>query len=187
MINATQIRKGMTIKLEEQIYKVLEAVHITPGRWKAMVQTKLRNLKDHTLLDYRFRSSDRVEQAFLEKAEMEFLYQSGEDYVFMNLENYDQIKLSKETIEDAIHYLAPSVVFSVEMHEGNPVAIEPPLTVDLKVVKTEPFLKGATQSASSKPATLETGLTVAVPPFIKEGDIIRIDTREDKYIERAKG
>lgn len=187
MINATQIRKGMVIKLEEEIYKVLETTHITPGRWKAVVQTKLRSLRDHTLLDHRFRSNDRVEQAFLEKVEMEYLFRSGDEYVFMNLENYEQIKLPKETIEDAIQYLVPNVVFSIETYEGNPVAIEPPMTVDLKVVKTAPFIKGATQAASSKPAELETGLTVSVPQFIKEGDIVRIDTREDKYLERVKG
>ncbi len=187
MINATQMRKGMAIKLNAEIYKVLEAVHIAPGNWRAMVQTKLRNLRDHTLLDYRFRSNDRVEQAFLEKVEMEYLYQSGDDYIFMNLENYDQIKLSKETIEDALPYLVPNVVFSVEMHEGIAVAIEPPITVDLKVAETEPFLKGATQSASSKRAVLETGLTVNVPQFIKKGDLVRIDTRENKYLERVKG
>ena len=176
----------MAIKFNGEIYKVLEAVHVAPGNWKAVVQTKLRSLRDHTLLDNKFRSNDRVEQAFLEKVEMEYLYRSGDDYIFMNLENYEQIKLSKETIEDAVHYLVPNVVFSIEMHEGNPVAIEPPKTVDLKVVETAPFIKGATQAASSKPAELETGLTVSVPQFIKEGDIIRIDTREDKYLERVK-
>lgn len=186
MINATQIRKGMIIKLEGNLYKVLEAVHITPGRWKAMVQTKLRNLKDQTLLDYRFRSEDRVEQAFLEEIEMEFLYRSGEDFIFMSLENYEQIKLSLEIIGEGVNYLVPNVVFTVETHEGKPVGVKPPVTVDLKVVKTEPYLKGATQSASSKPATLETGIIVTVPQFVKEGDIVRIDTREDKYLERAK-
>jgi len=186
MINATQIRKGMVIKLEGNLYKVLEATHITPGRWKAMVQTKLRNLKDQTLLDHRFRSEDRVEQAFLEEIEMEFLYRSGEDYIFMNLENYEQTKLPLETIGDGVNYLVPNVVFTVEMHEGRPVGVRPPVTVDLKVVKTEPYLKGATQSASSKPATLETGIIITVPQFIKEGDVVRVDTREDKYLERVK-
>ncbi len=186
MINATQIRKGMIIKLEGNLYKVLESIHITPGRWKAMVQTKLRNLKDQSLLDYRFRSEDRVEQAFLEEVEMEFLFRSGEDAVFMNLENYEQIRLSSDVLGDAVKYLVPNIVFTIEMHEGKPVGVRPPLTVDLKVVKTEPYLKGATQSASSKPATMETGLVVTVPQFIKEGDIVRIDTREDKYVERAK-
>ncbi len=186
MINATQVRRGMIIKLDGNLYRVLEAVHITPGRWKAMVQTKLRSLKEGTLLNHRFRSEDRVEQAYLEEVEMQFLYMSGEDAVFMNLENYEQIRLEPEIIGDGANYLVPNIVFKIELYEGKPVGVEPPLTVDMKVVKTEPFLKGATQSASYKPATLETGLTVTVPPFINEGDIIRIDTREDKYIERAK-
>jgi len=186
MINATQIRKGMIIKIEGKLYKVLEATHVTPGKGQALMQTKLRNLNDQTLLDYRFRSKDKVEQAYLEKIEMEFLYQDGNDYVFMNLDNYEQIKLSKDVISDEVAYLIPNVVFFIEMHEGSPVGVEPPLTLDIKVIKTEPFLKGATQSASSKPAELETGITINVPPFIKEGDIIRIDTRDNKYLERAK-
>lgn len=186
MINATQIRKGMIIKVEEGIYKVLEATHITPGKGQALMQTKLRNLKDQTFLDYRFRSKDRVEQAFLEEKEMEFLYQEGEDYIFMDLETYEQVKFSEDVIGDSICYLVPNVVFTIELHEGLPVGINPPLTIDLKVVKTDPFLKGATQSASNKPAVLETGITVNVPQFIRKGDIVRIDTREDKYLERVK-
>ncbi|MGD8534835.1 MAG: elongation factor P [Candidatus Aminicenantes bacterium] len=186
MINATQIRKGMVIKVEGKLYKVLEATHVTPGKGQALMQTKLRNLNDQTLLDYRFRSKDKVEQAYLEKIEMEFLYQDGNEYVFMNLDNYEQNKLSKDVIGAEVAYLIPNVVFFIEMHEGSPVGVEPPLTLDIKVVKTEPFLKGATQSASSKPAELETGITINVPPFIKEGDIIRIDTRDNKYLERAK-
>jgi elongation factor P len=186
MINATQIRKGMVLKMEGSLYRVLEAVHITPGRWKAMIQTKLRNLKDQTLLDHRFRSEDRVEQAFLEEVEMEFLYQSGEDSIFMNLENYEQIKLPLDVISDAVHYLVPNIVLTVEFHEGQPVGIQLPTTVDMTVVSTEPILKGATQSATGKPATLETGLTITVPQFIKDGDVVRVDTREDKYLERVK-
>ncbi len=186
MINAIQIRKGMIIKVESGIYKVLESTHITPGKGQALMQTKLRSLKDQTLLDYRFRSKDKVEKAFLEKIEMEYLYQSGDEYIFMNLENYEQIKLSSDIIGDGVNYLIPNVVFSVQMHEGRPVGIEPPLTINLKVVKTEPFLKGATQSASNKPAVLETGISITVPQFIKEGDIVRIDTRDDKYLDRIK-
>ncbi len=186
MINAIQIRKGMVIKVEGAIYKVLEATHVTPGKGQALMQTKLRNLKDQTLLDYRFRSKDKVERAFLETVEMEYLYKSGDEYVFMNLENYEQIKLASEIIGDGINYLVPNVVFLVERHEEKPVGIEPPLTIDIKVVKTEPFLKGATQSASSKPAVLETGITINVPQFIKEGEIVRIDTRQGKYLERVK-
>jgi len=186
MISATQIRRGMIIKIEGNLYRVLEATHITPGKGQALMQTKLRNLKDQTLIDYRFRSKDKVEQAFLEEIEMEYLYQEGKEYVFMNLNTYEQIKLSEEVIGNSKNYLVPNVVISVEMHQGQPVGINPPLTVDLEVVKTEPFLKGATQSASSKPALLETGITINVPQFIKDGDIVRIDTRENKYLERVK-
>ncbi len=186
MINATQIRRGNIILLEGNLYRVLEAVHITPGRWKAMIQTKLRSLKDGNLLNYRFRSMDRVEQAYLQVVEMQFLYKSGEDAIFMNLENYEQIRLEPEIIGDGVNYLVPDIVFKIELYENKPVGVEPPITIDMKVVKTDPFLKGATQSASNKPAVLETGLTVMVPQFINEGDVIRIDTREDKYLERAK-
>ena len=186
MINATQIRKGMVIKVEGEIYKVLESTHVTPGKGQALMQTKLRSLKNQTLLDYRFRSRDKVEQAFLENIEMEYLYRSGDENVFMNLENYEQIKLSSEIIGDGVNYLIPNVVFSVQMHEGRHVGIEPPLTINLKVVNTEPVLKGATQTATNKPAVLETGISITVPQFIKEGDIVRIDTRDDKYLERVK-
>ncbi len=176
----------MVIKVEGEIYKVLEATHVTPGKGQALMQTKLRNLKNQTLLDYRFRSKDKVERAFLETIGMEYLYKSGDEYVFMNLENYEQIKLASEIIGDGINYLVPNVIFLVERHEEKHVGIEPPLTIDIKVVKTEPFLKGATQSASSKPAMLETGITINVPQFIKEGETVRIDTRQGKYLERVK-
>lgn len=186
MINATQIRRGMIVILEGNLYRVLEAVHITPGRWKAMVQTKLRSLKEGTLINHRFRSEDRVEQAYLEQVDMEFLYMTGEDAVFMNLENYEQIRLPPEIIGEAANYLVANIVFQIELYENQPVGVQPPMAVDLKVVQTDPYLKGATQSASNKPATLETGLVVTVPQFINEGDVIRVDTRENKYIERAR-
>ena len=186
MINATQVRKGMILKVEDELYKVLETTHITPGKGQALIQTKLRKLKDKTLRDYRFRSKDRVEQAHLEGIEMEYLYQEGNEYIFMNLSNYEQIHLNADILGNAVNYLVPNVVFSIEMFENTPVGVNPPLTIELKVVKTAPFLKGATQSASNKPATLETGITINVPQFIKEGDILRIDTREDSYLERVK-
>jgi elongation factor P len=185
LINATQIRRGMIIKLDDELYKVLETTHITPGKGQALMQTKLRRLSDQTLHDQRFRSKDKVEQAYLEQVEMQYLYQDGNDFVFMNLENYEQIKLSDEVLGSTVNYLIPNVTFMIELFEGKPVGVDPPLTIELKVIKTEPYLKGATQSASNKPATLETGITVTVPQFIKEGDIVRIDTRDDSYLERV--
>lgn len=185
MINATQLRKGMTIKLDSELYKVHETTHVTPGKGQALMQTKLRRLSDQTLHDIRFRSRDKVEQAYLETIAMQFLYQEGDDYIFMNLENYEQIKLSPDILGSAASYLIPDITFTIEMFEGKAVDVNPPLTIELKVFKTEPYLKGATQSASNKPATLETGITITVPQFIKEGDIVRIDTRDDSYLERV--
>jgi len=185
MINATQLRKGMTIKWEGELYKVHETTHVTPGKGQALMQTKLRRLSDQTLHDVRFRSKDKVEQAYLEEMEMQYLYQEGSDYIFMNLENYEQIKLSADILGSTVNYLIPDITFSIEMFEGKPVGVNPPLTIELEVVETEPYLKGATQSASNKPATLETGITISVPPFIKEGDVVRIDTRDDSYLERV--
>ncbi|MGA2362425.1 MAG: elongation factor P [Candidatus Aminicenantales bacterium] len=186
MIDATQIRKGMIIIMDGTLYRVMEMQLITPGRWKAMVQTKLRNIRVGSQTEHRFRSEERLEQAYLEEVEMEFLYQQGDDYFFMNLQNYEQITLSAEAIGDGVKYLMPNMVIKVEMFEGRPVGIDVPNTVDLKVVSTEPRLKGATQTSMYKPATVETGAIIQVPEFIKEGDVIRVDTRDDKYLERAK-
>lgn len=186
MLDATRLRKGMIIKREDgQLWRVVEMQLITPGRWKAMVQTKLRSLKDNTVTDYRFRSEERVEQAFIDETPMEFLYHSGDDYFFMNPSTFDQVTLSADVIGEAVKYLVPNIVYSVESFEGKPVSVVPPITLQLKVTHTEPFMKGATASASYKPATLENGLTVMVPPFIKEGDVLKIDTRDDSYLERV--
>lgn len=186
MINATQIRKGMVLKLDGVLYKVVEANFVAPGNWKTMMMTRLRSVKDGSLKDYRFRGEDRVDQAYVEEQEMEFLYQNGDEYVFMNHETFDQISFHVDVIGDSAHYLVPNIIFTMEVYEGKPIGIRPPTTVDLKVVQTEPFLRGATVSASNKPAVLETGLQVSVPQFIQEGDVIRIDTRENKYLERVK-
>ncbi len=186
MIDATQIRKGMIIVMDGILYRVMEMQLITPGRWKAMVQTKLRNIENGSQTEHRFRSEERLEQARLDEVEMEFLYEQGGDYIFMNLENYEQVTLSAEAIGDAIKFLKPNTVIEVEMYEGRPVGIDLPHTMDFKVVSTEPRLQGATKTALYKPATIETGAVIQVPEFIKEGDVIRVDTRDDKYLERAK-
>jgi elongation factor P len=188
MIDATQIRKGMILKMDDgQLVRVQEMQLITPGRWKAMVQTKLRSLRDNSVRDHRFRSVDRVEQVHLDQIEMEFLYQSGEDFIFMNHQTYDQVNLTADVMGDAAKYLIPNVIFIIEMYDGLPVNVIPPITIVVKVAKTDLSMKGATAAASYKPATMENGLVIQVPPFINEGDVIKIDTREDKYLERVKG
>lgn len=186
MIPATQLRPGMAIMHEGNLCRVMKVQHITPGNWRGMVQVKLRNLKTGNSLEYRFRSEDRVERASLEQHEVEFLYKEGNEYHFMNTESYEQFSLTDEILGDNIYYLISNIKVKMEFNEGNPVGIEMPLTVDLKVVATDPGLKGATATNSGKPATLETGLVVQVPQFISEGEKVRVDTAEGKYLERAK-
>lgn len=186
MIAATQIKRGMTIKHNGELYRVFAFQHITPGNWRGMVQTKLKSLKTGSIIEHRFRSEDKVEQAYLETHEMEYLYTDGTDYYFMNTETFEQIHLPKELLGDAIRYLIPNIRLQVEFYEGRSIGVEMPGSVDLKVVSTEPSLKGATVSNVNKPATLETGLVIQVPPFINEGELIRVDTSEGKYLERVK-
>jgi elongation factor P len=151
-----------------------------------MVQSSLRNLKTGANYEHRFRSGDVVEQGVLDAHEMEYLYASGNEYVFMNTETYEQVHLGAEVLGDGVNYLTPNCKIEIDFYEGNPVAITLPLTVDLKVVETEPGLKGATVTNQTKPATLETGLVVQVPPFIDVDEKIRVDTSDGTYVERAK-
>lgn len=186
LLVATQIRVGNVLVLDGELYKVLDCQHVTPGKGRGMVQTKLRRLSTGTLRDQRFRSSDQVEKAMLDRRQMDFLYHDEIGYHFMDNENYEQFALSAEDLGDTVHYLLPNVKVLIQVYEGRPVGLEPPLTVEMKVVETDPVLKGATATNKNKPAKLETGLTVQVPPFIETGERIRVDTREGTYIERAK-
>jgi elongation factor P len=186
MIQATQLKRGMVIKHDGDLYRVVEAQHKTPGNLRGMVQAKIRNLKTNSISDHRFRSVDMVERAILDETEMEFLYQDGDMYHFMNNETYEQIGLSKEILGDAVNYLMANIKLKVEMWEDRPVGIELPLTVDMLVVETEPSIKGASVSNVGKPAKMETGLVVQVPAFIAEGERIKIDTATGAYVERVK-
>jgi elongation factor P len=186
MIQATQLRSGMAILHEGNLCRVLSVHHLTPGNWRGMVQAKLRNIKSGNSFEHRFRSEDRLEKADLEEHEMEFLYASGGEYHFMNTETYEQVAIQGDDLGDAIHYLTPNIKVMVEFYEQRPVGVELPVTVDLKVTDTPPGMKGATASNSGKPATLETGLQVTVPQFIEVGEVVRVDTAEGKYMERAK-
>jgi elongation factor P len=186
MIQATQLKRGMVIKHDNDLYRVVETQHKTPGNLRGMVQAKIRHLKSGSINEHRFRSVDMVERAILDETEMEYLYADGDMYHFMNSETYEQIALSDEVLGDAVPYLIPNIKLKIEMWEGRPVGIELPLTVDLKVMETEPAIKGASVSNQNKPAKMETGLVVNVPPFISEGDVIRIDTATGGYIERAR-
>lgn len=186
MIAATQLRVGMSILYNGEPYRVASVQHITPGNWRGMVQTKLKNLKTGSAIENRFRSEDKLEKAHLEQHEMEYLYNSGADYYFMNTENYEQLVLTSEELGDNVYYLIPNVKFVVDFYEGKAVGVEPPQVVELKIVDTAPNLKSATVTNTLKPATLETGLVVNVPAFINVGEKIRVDTTEGTYLERAK-
>ena len=187
MIQATQLRRGNTILLNGELYQVVDYQHITPGNWRGMVQTNLRKLSMGSIIDHRFRSEDRVERAVLDEREMEYLYKDGSDYYFMDTENYEQIHFNEDVLGDAMSYLVPNSKIKVEFHEGRALGVELPATIDLRVVQTDPGMPSATVSNVLKPAKTETGLVVQVPHFVQEGERIRVDTTEGKYVERVRG
>ena len=184
-MNANDLRPGMIIRHNNELFTIHKAEHRTPGNLRAFVQARMRNLRTGALIDHRFRSEDTVERAAIDEVEMQYLYSDGDSYYFMNTANYEQIHLAKESVGDRAAYMMPDVLLKVAFFEGRPVDVELPATVDLKVVQTEPGIKGGSATNVTKPATLETGVVVQVPPFINEGEIIRVDTAEGKYIERA--
>jgi len=175
----------MVIKFNNELYSVFSMTHRTPGNLRGFVQAKMRGLRSGTMIEHRFSSEDKVEKAQLDEHEMEYLYDDGEYYYFMNTENYEQMHLTKELLGDATDYLIPQLKVTVEFYEGKPISVELPATVDMTVVETEPGLKGATVSNVTKPAKMETGLVVQVPPFISQGEKIRVNTSEGTYQERA--
>ena len=176
----------MVIVFEGKPCKVLDARHHTPGNLRAMMQTKLRDLRTGSSFEHRFRSADTVERAAMEQHEMEFMYADGTHYHFMNTENYEQTALSEDDLGDMAQWLTPGMKIQAEYYEGSPIGIDLPASIELTVVETEPTLKGATVSNVNKPAKLENGVTISVPPFINEGDRIRVDPAEGRYMERAK-
>jgi elongation factor P len=185
MIQATQLKKGMCIKHENDLYRIVEAQHKTPGNLRGLVQTRIRNLRTGAISEHRFRSVDMVERAILDESEMEYLYREGDMYHFMNNETFEQVGLSAEILGDAVDYLIPNIKLAIEFYEGRPVGIELPLNVEMRIVETEPGIKGASVSNVGKPAKMETGLVVQVPAFINEGDLVRIDTATGSYVERV--
>jgi elongation factor P len=185
MISSTQMRPGMVVKFNNELFSVFSVVHRTPGNLRGFVQARMRNLRNGNMIEHRFSSEDRVERAMLDEQEMEYLYDDGEFYYFMNTTNYEQMHLTKDILGDGVNYLVPQLKVNVEFYEGKPISVELPATVDLTVVETEPGLKGASVSNVTKAAKMETGLVVQVPAFIVEGEKIRVNTAEGTYQERA--
>ncbi len=184
-IPATQMRPGMIIKHNNDLHLVFTVEHRTPGNLRAFIQAKLRNIRTGAMFEHRFRSADPIDKITVDEIPMEYLYQDGDDYYFMNTENYEQIHLRKDTLGDAVDYLTSNLQIKVEFYDGKAVGVELPQIVELTVVETEPGLKSATASSVTKPAKTETGLVVQVPPFINEGEKIRVDTAEGAYLSRA--
>ena len=184
-IPATQLRPGMIIKHNNDLHSVFSVEHRTPGNLRAFIQAKLRNLRTGAMFEHRFRSPDPIEKINVDETEMEYLYTDGDGYYFMNTENYEQLHLTRDILGDAVDYLIPNLQIRVEFYNGKAVGIELPQTVELTVLETEPGLKSATASSVTKPAKTETGLVVQVPPFINEGEKIKVDTAEGVYLSRA--
>jgi elongation factor P len=179
------MKKGMLIKVGADLFRVLELQHVTPGNLRGFVRVKFRNIRTGTLSDQKLRSEDSVERAVLDERAMQYLYRDGDSFHFMDTDSYEQLHISEEALGEAVNYLVPDAVISVEFYGSEPVGIELPVTVDLKVEDTAPGIKGATASAQVKPARLETGLVVQVPPFVNTGDRIRVSTETGEYLSRA--
>lgn len=184
-ITTSQFRNGLTIQYEGDIYVIVEYQHIKPGKGQAFVRTRLKNIKTGAVIQKNFRIGEEFEPAHLDRREMEFLYDDGENYYFMDNRDYEQIAIPRVQIEEVIEWLIPNMVCEVLMFEGKPVVVNPPDFVELEVVETDPGVKGDTQSGGTKPAKLETGKVIQVPLFIKVGDKVRVDTRTGTYVTRV--
>ncbi|MFQ5712733.1 MAG: elongation factor P [Candidatus Scalinduaceae bacterium] len=185
MVNATDIRKGLIIKIDGELFSVSDFQHVTPGKGRAHMQVSIKSLKQGNVTQKRFRSTDKVEDVFLEHKEMEYLYKDREDFCFMNTENYEQVLLTKEVLGDTMLYITPNSKIKVSFYEGNAIGIELPASVTLKIIETDPGTKGDTVTNVFKPAKLETGHIIKVPLFINPGELVKVDTRTGQFMGRA--
>jgi elongation factor P len=184
-IQATRLKKGMLVKVGADLFRVLELQHVTPGNLRGFVRVKFRNIRNGAMSDQKLRSEDSLDRATLEEREMQYLYKDGEHLHFMDTASYEQVHISSDVLGDSVNYLMPESTIKVEFYGSEPVGVELPPTVDLRVEDTAPGIKGATASAQVKPARLETGLVVQVPPFVNTGDIVRVSTDTGEYLSRA--
>ena len=184
-LQATRMKKGMLIKIGEDLFRVLDLQHVTPGNLRGFVRVRFRNIRNGTLSDQKLRSEDTVERAVLDERQMQYLYRDGDSFHFMDTDTYEQLHIDAEALGDSVNYIIPDATIAVEFYGTEPVGIELPPTVDLKVTDTVPGIKGATASNQIKPATLETGLVVNVPPFVNTGDVVRVSTDTGEYLSRA--
>ncbi|HCW52030.1 MAG TPA: elongation factor P [Clostridiales bacterium] len=185
MISTNDFKTGVTVELDGEVWQVIEFQHVKPGKGSAFVRSKLKNLETGAVVERTFRAGEKLRRAHLDRREVQYLYSSGDEYVFMDTETYEQLSLTEEQLGDGKLYLVENMNIYVVSHEGRLIGVEMPNSVELKVVETDPGLRGDTASGGTKPARLETGLVVQVPLFIEEGDVVRVDTRTGLYIERV--
>ncbi len=185
MISSNDLRPGLTIELDGDVWQVVEFLHVKPGKGAAFVRTKLKNMKTGYVQERTFRAGEKIDKAHIDYKEMQFLYKSDDHYCLMDMETFEQILLPEEKMGDKIKYLKENMVIDIAMYQGETIGIQLPNFVELEVVETDPSFKGDTATGGSKPAKLETGAVVQVPFFVKVGDIIRVDTRTDEYLERV--
>ena len=176
----------MVIQHGGDLFTVFTTEHRTPGNKRGSMQTRMKNLRTGAIIEYRFRAEEFVDRAILDEVEFEFLYHEGDEYHFMNTKSYEQMQMTKEELGETVYYLIPNTIVKIEFHDEKAIGVALPDTMDMKVIQTEPTLQKATASAVMKPATLETGLIVNVPPFVNEGDRIRVDTSEARYVQRVE-
>jgi elongation factor P len=184
-IQATRLKKGNLIKYNNELFRVIDLQHVTPGNLRGFVRVKLRNIRNGALSDQKLRSEDTIERAVLDEREMQYLYRDGDSFHFMDMQTFEQLHIDAEVLGESVNYLVPDATISVEFYGTEPVGIELPPTVDLTVEDTAPGIKGATASAQVKPARLETGLVVNVPPFVNNGEKVRVSTDTGEYLSRA--
>ena len=185
MISAGDFRNGLTLEIEGNVVQVIEFQHVKPGKGAAFVRTRLKNIKNGGIIEKTFRPTEKFPAAHIERSDMQYLYNDGETYTFMDNNTYEQVELNKSAIEDILPYLLDNMNVKVLSYKGNIFGVEPPTFVELEVTYTEPGIKGATATGSTKPATVETGASFQVPLFVEIGDKIRIDTRTGEYMERV--
>jgi len=185
MIPAVQLKRGQVITIDDQLWKIADMQWVKPGKGPAYVQVKVKNMRSGATVEKRLRSAEKVEVAFLENVTMQYLYASGDEHWFMHPESYEQVALPRDIIQDALPYMVPNIMVTVQYLNKEPIGVELPASVELAVTETEPALKGQTATNQYKPATLETGLRVMVPPFVNAGGGVKIDTRSGEYLGRA--
>ena len=185
MISAGDFKNGLTVEIEGNIYQILEFQHVKPGKGAAFVRTKLKNIINGGAVEKTFRPNEKFEQARIDRKDMQYLYQDGDLYNFMDVETYDQIALNADVVGDALKFVKENETVKICSHNGNVFSVEPPLFVELEITETEPGFKGDTAQGATKPAVVETGATVMVPLFVEQGDVLKIDTRTGEYLSRV--